>query len=105
MRRERRATNIQKMKGTVRNVEVEIDELILRGFPVGDRYVISDAFTHELRQLFKDIDAHSSFAKEAHLPTLNADRIAIAPDEKPVSVGAQVARAVYSSLSSNGVDR
>lgn len=101
MRRKRRAANVQKMKGAVRNVEVLIDALILHGFPAAERYIISDVFSRELGQLLKDIDTDSSFAKDAHIPMLNAGRIAIPPDEKPISVGAQVAQSVYSSLNSS----
>lgn len=98
MRRERRAANIQKMKRTFQRIELGIDELILRGFPAADRYLIGDALTHELGRLF---EGDVSLSRETHIPALDAGRIMLPSNARPASVGTQVAQAVHGSLNRN----
>ena len=97
MRRERRAANIQKMKRANRNVEVQIGELILHGFPAADRYIIGDALSNELSQLVMNADTHS-FDRDFHMPVQRAGEISILPDAKPASIGAKVAQTVHAGL-------
>ena len=98
MRRERRAANVRKMKRDVRSLEVQIDELVLHGFPVADRYIIGDALTHELSQLFENNEVDISSTRETHVALLNAGRIFVPSNARPTLIGVQVAKAVHGSL-------
>lgn len=98
MRRERRAANVQKMRRSFRNIEVQIDELVLHGFPATDRYVIGDALTHKLSQLFENNEVDISSTRETHIPALNAGQIIIPTNARPTLVGTQIAKAVHGSL-------
>ncbi len=97
MRRERRAANVQKMKRAVRNVDVQIDELILHGFPVADRYVIGDALSSELGQLVLDVQEYS-FDKDIQIPVQRAGEFSVPPNAKPALIGAKVAQTVHTGL-------
>ena len=103
MRRERRAANVQKMKRGVRNIEVQIDELFLHGFPVADRYIIGEALTHELGRLFENNAVDISSVKELQVSALNAGRIIIPPNARPTLIGVQVAKAVHGSLNTGSI--
>jgi hypothetical protein len=106
MRREQRAANVQKMKRPFHHVEVGIDELVLHGFPVADRYLIGDALMQELGHLFETSETNDLLTNQAHIPALNAGRIVLPSNGKPASVGTQVAQAVYGSLNhGNGGNR
>ncbi len=98
MRRERRAANVQKMRRSFRNIEVQIDELVLHGFPATDRYIIGDTLTLELSQLFESNEIDTSLARDARVSALNAGRIIIPPNARPTLIGVQVAKAVHGSL-------
>ena len=98
MRQQRRAANVQKMTRRVPNVELRIDELILRGFAAADRYAIGDALTFELGKLLGQGESNLSLSADADIPAINAGQIAIPPNVRPEAVGAQVAQAVHASL-------
>ena len=97
MRREWRAANVRKMKQANRNVEVQIDELILHGFPVPDRYAIADALSSELRQLVLDA-RECSFDKNIQIPVQRLGEFSVPPNAKPALIGAKVAQTVHAGL-------
>lgn len=98
MRRERRAANLKKMRPAIRNVAVEIDELILHGFSAADRYRIGDAFSYELSQLVTESEARQFSTNDVLVPLLRAEKISIQPNAKPALIGTQVAQTVFTSL-------
>jgi hypothetical protein len=98
MRRAQRAANVRKMKRAIRNVEVQVDELILRGPFASSHYAIGDAFSHELGLLFGEMNLGSQLATEMQIPVMRAAQIAIPPNAKPALIGGQIARAVYGGL-------
>lgn len=97
MRREQRAANVQKMKRKLSNVEVQIGELILHGFPAADRYAIGDALSQELSQLIMNSECHP-FDRELYISVQRAGQVSILPDTKPDSIGAKVAQTVHAGL-------
>ncbi len=102
MRRDRRAANLQKMRGGVRSIEMQIDELVLHGLPAADRYVIGDAFLLEIEQMLNTSASRTSLKQNIDQAIIDAGRITLAPSAKPILVGKQVARAVYGSLNKFG---
>lgn len=103
MRQKQRAANIRKMTRPAPSVEVVIDALVLHGFSAADRYSIGDALIYELGHLFENSEAHVSLTKDVHIPVLNARQIVLPPNVKSISVGTQVAKAMYRGL--NNIQR
>lgn len=101
MRRDRRAANIRQMTHTSPKVEVIIDELILHGFPVSERYAIGEAVMREMGRRLAESNTRFDFQRDADLHVLDAGRISVSPPARPESVGAQIARAVHAGLSAS----
>jgi len=83
-------------------VHVNIEALVLRGFPVGDRERISEALRCELTRLFTDKGTPPALRNGLSAGSMDAGSIRLAADCGPTKVGMQVARAVYGSLT-NGI--
>jgi hypothetical protein len=84
------------MKG--RSLDLYVEELVLHGFPAGDRYVIAEAVERELARLFTEQGASSFLAQGGTIDRLNGGSFAVAPVAKPEALGAQIAQAVYGGL-------
>ncbi len=98
MRRAQRAVNLRKLSATPRAIEVQIDELVLRGFARADRFAIGDALALEIRRLLAGAGEQPFLQQSIDRPVLDAGRVALAPNTIPAAVGAQVAQAVHASL-------
>ena len=81
------------------NVRLRIEELMLDGFPPGDRYRIAAAVEAELTRLFTDRGVPPDLASGAAIPALDGGSFDVSPDARPDRIGAQVAQAVYGGLS------
>jgi hypothetical protein len=84
------------MKAT--NLELHIEQLVLHGFPPGDRYRISAAVEAELTRLFTEQGVPPSLAKYADSAQVNAGTFNILPGSKAETIGTQVAEALYGGL-------
>ncbi|HEX9867630.1 MAG TPA: hypothetical protein VGC99_03370 [Candidatus Tectomicrobia bacterium] len=83
----------------MKSLEVYIEELVLHGFPTGDRYRIAEAVERELARLFAEQGVPPSFTRGADIPRLDGGGFEVAQGSKPEVIGAQVAEAVYRGLS------
>ncbi len=81
------------------NVELRIEELVLRGFAPGERYRIGEAVERELARLFDEQGVPPSLARESGIERLDGGAFEVAHGSKPETVGAQVAQAIYGGLS------
>lgn len=85
-----------------RLIELFIDELVLHGFPAGDRYRIAEAVQSELSQLIADQIAgqgvSSLFTQNAEQPQIDAGSFNVAPGSSADSVGGQIGIAVHRGL-------
>jgi len=81
------------------NVRLHIEEVVLEGFPAGDRYRIAAAAEAELTRLFTDRGAPPGLASGGAVPALDGGSFDVAPDARPDRIGVQVAQAVYGGLS------
>ena len=77
-------------------VEIIIDELVLDGFDPADRYAIGEALAAELSRLGGRSASHLTGGR---FDSLDAGRVTLQPNARPAAVGAQVGRAVLTSLS------
>jgi hypothetical protein len=79
-------------------IHLHIEELVLHGFPSGDRHRIGDALQRELTRLFTEERTPAALAKSAAIDRLNAGACQMPTAPRPESTGAQVARAVFGGL-------
>ena len=77
-------------------LELQIEELVLHGFPPWERHRIGDALQGELARLLAE-EATPTFALtgDREIGRLAAGAFELAPGMRPEAVGIQVARAVY----------
>ena len=83
-------------------VDLNIEELVLHGFPAADRHKIAGAMQRELSRLLRgDAAARAAGGEAAHYQMadhVNAGSLAVAHAAAPDAVGRQVARAVHLSM-------
>jgi hypothetical protein len=81
-----------------KNIELTIEELVLRGFAPGDRYRIGEAVEQGLSRLLADQGVPESLAEGGAIVSVDAGAFEVAPGSRAEAVGAQVAKAVYGGL-------
>jgi hypothetical protein len=81
------------------NVELRIEELMLRGFASGDRYRIGEAVERELGRLFAEQGTSQLLRQGSDIGRLNGGAFEVKPGFRAEAIGAQVAQAVYRGLS------
>jgi hypothetical protein len=82
-----------------RNIELHIDELVLHGFALGDRYRIADAVERELARLLVKPGIPPSLSQGCEVAHVDGGMFEIALSSKLETIGVQVAQAVYRGLS------
>ena len=83
-------------------IEVVIDTLALHGFPPGDYVDTGQAVERELARLLLSEGLPPSFAQGGELARLSAPTVQVPPDAAARGLGAQIARALYSSMRQPG---
>jgi hypothetical protein len=81
------------------NVELHIEELVLRGFAPGDSYRIGEAVERELARLFDEQGVPPSLIQGSEVAWLDGRAFKVVSGSKPDAIGAQVAQAVFGGLS------
>ncbi len=85
-----------------RPIELNIDELVLHGFPAGDRYAIAEAVEQTLSQLFSEQIASEgippSLAVQSQRAQVDAGSFNVAPGAKGNAIGSQIAHNVHRGL-------
>jgi hypothetical protein len=79
-------------------IELRIEELVLHGFAPGERYAIGEALERELARLLGEQGVPPSWNRDADIPRLNGGVLRVHSGARPMAVGAQVAQAIYGSL-------
>jgi len=82
-----------------RNIELRIEELVLRGFAPGDRYRIGNAMERELAHMFAEQGTPPSLAQGSEIERLDGGTFEVKPGSRAEAIGVQVAQAVYGGLS------
>jgi hypothetical protein len=80
------------------NVELHVEELVLRGFAPGDRSRIGRALERELARLFAERGAPPALSQGREVARLDGGAFEVAPGDGAEVIGAGVARAVYGGL-------
>lgn len=79
-------------------VELHIEELVLHGFAPGDRHRIAEAMQRQLTRLLAQPGGLPPAARGGDIARLDGGAFAVAPGTPPEGVGAQVAQAIYTSV-------
>jgi hypothetical protein len=81
-------------------IELHIEELVLHGFSVNDRFRIGDAVERELSRLIKERGLKGLTNEHLNIERLDARAFQAAPGARPQSIGIQLAQAVHWQISS-----
>ena len=96
MKRTDSASNAQRPTVNAQaSVDLHIEELVLHGFACGDRYVIGETVEHELARLLGEQGIPNSLHFDNAIDEIRAAAFNAAPDARPVSLGQQIAHALY----------
>jgi hypothetical protein len=79
-------------------IHLHIEELVLHGFPSGDRHRIGEALERELARLFTEDRMPPALTKSAEINRLNGGSFQTTGTARPEATGTQVARAVFGGL-------
>ena len=86
----------------MRAIELNIEELVLHGFPPGERYAIADAVEQTLSQLLSEQIATEgipdSLAANSRRAHLDAGSFNVESGAKSSSIGGQIAQNVHRGL-------
>ena len=80
------------------NLELQIEDLVLDGFPAADKDRIGRALQAELERLFAEEGVPPSVEAGGSVATIDGGSFKVAPNASPEAVGAQVARAMYGGM-------
>lgn len=81
-----------------RGIDLHIEELVLEGFPAGDRVRIGEAVGAELARLLSAPDATGVLTALDGGARLSGGSFEVVPGAGPEWIGAQVARSAYRGL-------
>jgi hypothetical protein len=79
-------------------MEVEIEEIVLQGYPLADRRAVARAVERELARLFAERGLPPELAGGGDIPHIDAGGFEASPQSGGEEIGAQVARSVYGGL-------
>jgi hypothetical protein len=91
--------------GAPARVELHIQELVLHGFPSGDRFAISDAAQQELERLLSEQSPVGIAHGPMHVERVNAGSFNVMPEAKGPRIGRNLAQAIHRGLSFNPARR
>jgi len=81
-----------------KNIELNIEELVLHGFSPGDRYSIGDAVERELTRLLADQGVPQSLERGGEIANMDGGAFEVMQGSRAQVIGAQVVKAVYGGL-------
>jgi hypothetical protein len=80
-------------------IEFHIEELVLHGFDMSQRFATGDAFEQELARLLGEHSGWNPANTSVKMARLNGNSFAVNPDAKPSDVGIEIARSVHRAIS------
>jgi hypothetical protein len=83
-------------------VRLRLGELVLHGFPHGDRHRIADALRNELARCFAERGVPERIARGESPPELDAGAFEVPKGACAEEVGRRVAQALYRGLADGG---
>lgn len=80
------------------DLDLNIEELVLRGFPGQDRERIMQAVQVELERLIREKGVPAALSRGGEVAGLDGGSIEAEPGSSPEEIGVQVARSLYGGL-------
>jgi hypothetical protein len=80
------------------NVELRIEELVLRGFVPGQRHRIGEVIESELSRLFTEKGVPPSLGRGGVISHLDGGALSVAPGTSAEEVGTWAAQALYRGM-------
>jgi len=80
------------------NVKLHIEELVLHGFPPGDRYRIAEEVQLELERLFAEGGVSRRLAMDGEAAAVDAGAFELRRGARTDAIGAPIAQAVYRGI-------
>lgn len=80
------------------DLDLNIEELVLSGFPGRDRERIMQAVQVELERLIRENGIPAALSRGDELARLDGESFEAKPGSSPEEIGAQVARSLYGGL-------
>lgn len=80
------------------NIVIDIDELVLHGFPPGDRHRIGEAVQAELARIVAERGLSGALPKGAAAARLDGGSFNVAAGMPAAAIGAAAAEAVYRTV-------
>ena len=80
-------------------IEINIEELVLQGFPPSDRHRIGNSVMTELTRLFTENGCPEKFSNGGEIPGINAGEFKTSVQSNPKTTGNQIAQSIYNGLS------
>ena len=85
----------------MRRIDLHIEELVLDGFPPGDRHRIGAALERELARLLSEAGERglpATWAGGGEAARLDGGRFEMRPGTRPERMGAQIAQSVFRGM-------
>ena len=76
-------------------IELHIEELVLHGFPAGDRFGIGDAVQQELARLLGEQGLPGVMAHPVNIDRIDAGAIQVGAGARPRMIGTQLAETLH----------
>lgn len=80
------------------NITLEIEHLILHGFPSGERFRIGDAVETELMRLLREEGIPPALLFGQSMPAIDAGSFNLPSSAKGAAIGQHIARQIYTGL-------
>lgn len=80
------------------NIELHIEELVLHGFELKDRYTLGEAVQRELMRILTEQGIHPSVGQNYRVARIDAGAYEVKQGSKMDAIGTQVAQKVYGGL-------
>lgn len=81
-----------------RQIELQIDELILNGFEIRDEQRVGLALQNELQRLFAERGVPASLQQGGTVPRLDGGAINVTATSGADAIGTQIAHSVYGGI-------
>ncbi len=79
-------------------VELNIDQLLLEGFPSHQRHRIAHAMESELVRLLNEDGIPASLQRNSHIQNLSLVDTRLSADERPETIGLRVAQSLFREM-------
>ena len=90
-----RPTDDSAKTSTPRSIQVNIERLVLHGFPAKNRLAAGRALERELGRLLAEHGAPPALLNASRIETLDVGTIALTNETNPERIGTQIARSLY----------